>query len=233
MIENILAYLQENYLTLNQLSKSSDLAPQQIRELIRHHCLPTYSHKLFLAAEISQPSHKSEQFEHYETFYAPSLVDWIEHIKPTMDAMRLAELSVKIQHNFENEFIASLTTLDGAHDAFPNCFTDDGHLDKNTIKDEMDKQWELVLNGTYGIDLKHISAKNIILLKIALNNISHYLNKDYLNDLEKQRLIADIHLYNSVATHFGPHEAKRSNRELIVNSAIRKFLVTGSYQEAA
>jgi hypothetical protein len=111
-----------------------------------------------------------------------------------------------------------LREIDDAKKLFHYCFDDDENILMNGIEKIMTEHWPYIMDGTYGVCLKEITAKDMILKNISVSILEEWVksptdNKSYL--LEKAKKAAE--LYDSVAAHFAPHEIIKSTRGRLFN----------------
>ena len=79
------------------------------------------------------------------------------------------------------------------------------------------------MKGLYGICLKEVTSRSIVIKKIADYKLTNLLKTDSLPVGQEQELHLAIDLFNGIASDFGPHEIKSSSRECLLNAVIRKF----------
>jgi hypothetical protein len=123
-----------------------------------------------------------------------------------------------MKSDFANELCQAFIEINMAKQVFHYCFDQDGNFIADEIDKVMAEHWPSIMDGTYGVCLKEISAKNVVLKDIAEKILKSWLNSpdQNNNDLyEKARYAAE--LYDNVASYFGPHELLQSSRNKLFN----------------
>ena len=217
-IEAITSYIENNYLTIEQLANQSNLSLDQLEALINNACIPKHSHtitrQIIFHTDVFGDSIFTEQNIFY---YHSSLIKWAMRANQYLDAANFIDVASKIKADFTHELYQSLMEIDGAKKIFNYCFDDDGNLLANGVEKIMTEHWSYIMDGTYGVCLKEINAKNVILKNIAVSLLEEWVknttHKDYLYE-EVQKA---AELYDSVAAHFAPHEIIKSTRGRLFN----------------
>jgi len=218
-IEEITSYIKDNYLTIEQLANRSGISLNQIEKLINNNCIPRHSH-----AVIKQVIFYTEIFgesifvDEKIFYYHPSLIKQVVKANQYLGISNFIDVASKMKSDFTNEIREALVEIDDAQQIFRYCFNDAGDLLADGIEKLMTEHWPYIMDGTYGVCLKEISAKNIILKNIAVSILEEWINcpnqnKNHLYD--RARYAAE--LYNRVASDFGPHEIFKSTRGRLFN----------------
>ncbi len=137
-----------------------------------------------------------------------------------LEISNFTDVASKMKSDFIHELRQALVEIEinDVKQAFGYCFDDNGNLLVDGIEKIMTNHWPYIMDGTYGVCLKEISAKNMVLKNISVSILEEWINcidknKDHLYD--RARYAAE--LYDSVASYFGPHEILKSTRERFFN----------------
>jgi hypothetical protein len=100
-IESITNYIENNYLTIEQLANQSNLSLEQLDTLINNACIPKHSHminrQIVFHTDIFGDSVFTEQNKLY---YHPSLVKWAMKASQYLDAANVIDVASKIKTEF-------------------------------------------------------------------------------------------------------------------------------------
>lgn len=222
-IEAITSYIEKNYLAIEQLADQSNLSVDQLKTLINNACIPKHSHTISRQIVFHTDIFGDTVFTVQNKFYYhPSLIKWAMKAYQYLHVANVVEVASKIKADFTHEVCQALMEIDGAKKIFHYCFDDDGNIILNGVEKIMSEHWAYVMDGTYGVCLKEITAKNVILKNIAVAILEEWVNndahhKDHL--FEKAQKAAE--LYDSVAAYFAPHEIIKSTRGRLFNKWIQ------------
>lgn len=218
---DIINYLNAHYLTFKQLAEFAEMPPEQIQALIANDCIPIHSHKVtrqtVFHTEIFGDTNIPEQEILY---YHPSLVEWAITANQYSKIMPLSEVAKKMKSDFIKELSQALVEVDGAKEVFAYCFDEMGRLLDPGIEKLMAEQWPYIMNGTYGVCLKVISAHNVVVKAVTVAVLEKWIDAA----TNKLKVAPDINqigaavvLYDKVAAHFAPHEISKSTRDRLFN----------------
>ncbi len=206
--EEVQRYLDRNFLTLEQLAERAGITAERAQELIDAQCVPPHSHEVrgmmvfastFGEYPIPVPARR---------YYHPSLAGWARKASDLARRHSLADVARRMRKDFEQAFEAA---LDGREPPWPRG---------------VDYAWANLMDGTWGLCLKEISAPNMLQKEFARQTIAGLVNPDPRHSLSEEAraaLLEAIGLYDEVAGSFGPHERPDSSREREVNAAIEKY----------
>jgi len=214
----IINYITKNYITLAELAKRTALDEEKIQALIIAGCIPAYSHKITEVMIFHTDVFGSDAMIGNEKFYYhPSLIQWIKKAED-YSKENLSFAAKKMRENFSAEFRLALVQQEDAKLAFPTCFDVENKLIENELEKIIAEKWYYVLNGTYGVCLKEITAKNIVIKAIAVALLEHFLVEP-----EKNELIKATNLYDEVSAEFAPNDINKSSRGLLYTEAKKKI----------
>ena len=219
LIKDILNYLNNNYLTIEQLANQADLHLEQLKALIANSCIPKHSHtithQIVFHTDIFGDSIITNQQIFY---YHPSLVRWAVKAGQYLKTANFNDVADNMKNDFIQELRQTLIETAEAKQVFKYCFNDGGALLKEGVEKVMMEHWPHIMDGTYGVCLKEISAKSVIIKSITVSILEKWVNN---TDLEKEYTYNETNdaaeLYDKVAACFGPHEISQSTRGRLFN----------------
>ena len=199
-----LAYLEENYLTLEALAHESGVSPARIEELIEWKCLPPHSHEAELTIAVTTAiSGRHEAAPKRIRYYHRSLVALAIEADRLAQTKGLSAAATDIRQWFEME------VAEGA-----------GSATDETIKDA----WKAWCDGTYGVCLKEVAPGDMIRKVAATRMMQALLDKAQsapLSASEIAELRDATQRYEEVTGPFGPHEVADSTRGRVYEPAMR------------
>jgi len=213
-VEEITSYIKNNYLTIEQLANRSSISLDRLEELINNYCIPKHSHVTSKQVIFHTDIFGESVFVEEKTFYYhPSLIKLAMKANQYLVSTNFIDVAREMKADFTNELCQALSEIDDAKHVFDHCFDSEGNLLADGIEKIMTEHWSYIMDGTYGVCLKEISAKNMILKNIAVSILEEWINctnqnKNHLHD--RARYAAA--LYDRIASDFGPHEIQRSTR---------------------
>lgn len=207
-LDDTLAYLDENYLTLPQLAAQTGVPSARIMALIEAGCLPPHSHeaclRLTVTTSIMGAQNADEKRIH---FYHPSLVALTQHADALARDLGMSEAAGAIRNRFDAD-VAQAAGLEPGSPA---------HRD---LAARASTAWR---DGTFGVCLKEIAAANMIRKVAATETMKTLLAKpaeEPLTQQEATHLNAALTNYTAVTGPFGPHEIDASTRRLVYEPAL-------------
>jgi hypothetical protein len=209
--EEIRRYLDENFVTLDDLAARAGAEPGRIAELLAAQCIPPHSHELREVAVFTSTFGEYAAPAAVRRYYHPSLVKWARMACTLAETHGLAEVARLVREDFEREFAEA---LDGREPPWPRG---------------ADHAWAYLMDGTWGLCLKEISARSLLEKEFArakiakINGIPGPGPGHAADDAACAALEAAIAQYNAVAALFAPHEIGKSSRRLEVEAAARTF----------
>lgn len=216
-IDSITNYIEKNYLTLDELSNQTNIHHNQLQALIDNGCLPKHSHVITKQIVFHTEIFGDEVFNEQIFYYHPSLIPWAIKAHKYLADENLIAVANKIKADFIDELQQALLSLKNAKPILKYCCDMNGNILTKEVNEIISEHWPYIMDGTYGVCLKEISAQNILLKNIAVAVLEEWVNSN--NDknklYEKAQYAAE--LYNSVAADFGPHEIFKSTRARLVD----------------
>lgn len=204
--DEIERYLADNYLTLDALAEAAGTTPERLRELLVAQCVPPHSHEVRGVMVYTSTFGDTTATLPVRRYYHPSLAAWAKKALDLARRHSLADVARRMRKDFEQAFADA---LDGREPPWPGG---------------IDHAWGYIMDGTWGLCLKEISARNLLQKEFARQEIAGFAGaEDRLSPEARTRLASAIARYEEVAAGFGPHEIAASSRRLEVEAAIEKF----------
>lgn len=214
---DVINYLESHYLTRAEFARQAKVSEDRLLELIKMACVPLHSHKLTHQTRFHTEIFSETVMQENEVFYYhPSLVPWAIEAEKYAKKAPLTEVADIMRNNFKNEFYKQLGEVQGASQLFHQCFSGKGDLNKVEAEKLFNMEWPYVMNGTYGVCLKEISAKNIITKAVCVAQLEKFINSGLAN-VDKVGVNKVLQWYDHVASNFGPHEVAKSTRGRLFN----------------
>jgi hypothetical protein len=207
-IDEVQGYLDRNYLTLEQLAERAGVAPERVLELVDAQCVPPHSHEVRGVAVFASTFGEYAAPVPPRRYYHPSLVDWVEKADALARQHRLADVARQMRTDFEQAFEDA---LEGRAPPWPKG---------------VNHAWAYLMDGTWGLCLKEISAPNMLRKEYARSKIAHIaarVRDGRPSEGQRATLLDAIERYNEVATDFAPHERADSSRCREVEAVIEAY----------
>lgn len=204
-----LKYLNDRFLTLDEVSRESGVSSEEIVEGIDKKLLPQPSYKLARVSEISSPLGDSYRVEETILYFPHSYVDLVR------------QSSKGHQETFKSDFIAEMKDHLLGHSGKDYAY-DGAMKDPAKLNAELENEWEHYCNGIYGICTLNASPQEIIEKEIAVKKLIALLNAHRSEELpdQKENLSQIVGDYDRVSNLFAPYQRETSSRGKYVDRAL-------------
>jgi len=206
--EETLDYLQRHFLTLEQLSERSGLAPSRLEALIDAGLMPAHSHeatfRLTVYARVNG-HHPTE--DKRVRYYHPDLAELAKAADTAAQDLGLADAAIAVRAQHDAEVFAASSLAAG--DLALRAFADDA--------------WWIWRDGTIGVCLQRFAPANIVRKTEAVEAMAIALEQaaaDGPGAVDRSALEVALEAYAAVAGPFGPHELDTSTRARIYDPAL-------------
>ena len=193
--DEILAYVAENYVSIEHLVARTQVAAERITELIAAECVPPHAYDITGEIVISSAFGSFRQPMAPRRVYHPSLATWIQRAEPLAREIGLKDAARKIRA----EFLAPIA--EALPDRWPGGPED---------------AWALLRDGSWGLCLKDIAPENAITKERARIAVAAHREA---KPQDPTALNVEIANYDAVALPFAPHERPESSREREIGPA--------------
>jgi hypothetical protein len=186
--DEVLAYVAENYVSIEHLATQTQAAADRILDLIAAECVPPHAYDITGEIVISSAFGSFRQPMTPRRVYPPSLAAWIRRAEPLAREIGLKDAARQIRA----EFLAPIT--EALPDRWPGGPED---------------AWALLRDGSWGLCLKEITPENAITKERARVAVAAH-QASCTGD--SALLQAELANYDAVALPFAPHERPESSR---------------------
>lgn len=212
-------YLQDNYLSAEQLASACDISIDELNELIRLRLVPEPSYvvteqatvKSYVFGEMNAPDSTPGSYFH------PGNRTWIELARRS--EFRHDEEAIK--RRFEREFTDTLVELNATTWRLSDSFSDNGEIVGTGLRSRLDAAWEHFLKGTFGLCVANPTSASEIarkeILQEKLSSLTANGSKHVFAGSELDTVLALIDDYAASSMPFSPIEYPHSSRKRLVD----------------
>ncbi len=186
--DEVLAYVAENYVSIEHLAAQTQVAADRILGLIAAECVPPHAYDITGEIVISSAFGTYRQPMTPRRVYPPSLSAWIRRAEPLAREIGLNDAARQIRAEFLASFAEALP------DRWPGGPED---------------AWALLRDGSWGLCLKEIAPENAITKERARVAVAAHRAS---GPDDPAPLQAEIAIYDAVTLPFAPHERPESSR---------------------
>lgn len=220
-------YIQSYYLTIKQLAEKSNVSESLILEMIEHKCLPDASYKVTESIQITSLFGNPTQFETV-FYYNKHNISKIIQVTSLRKTLSYSEIAYKFKTQFYLEYKNLLVEQSGNINGFENLFINT-EINEKEAKPFIEKEWNYVLDGTYGLctttsSVEEIVTKEVLVKKI--DKLTDSCNKEILSDEETELLSQYISQLDKVQAMFAPHERHKTSRYKSIDRVVEKYKLT-------
>ncbi|QSX38342.1 DUF6058 family natural product biosynthesis protein [Shewanella sedimentimangrovi] len=205
----LLDYLNNQFLTLQQLLETTQVSEAELRRFQDGLLMPKASYRLELNLNCDSFFGQHQQSESLE-YYAKGYASWLGMLKANDD-------SPAVYQAFSSRYTAKLAQLK------TEGFASDDPRVNEELPAHIDKEWQSFLTGTYGLCTRSGLPEDIATKELAVIRINELFSRDALTDTELAQLARAVDLLDRASSAFAPHERQRSSREQLINEVRRKY----------
>ena len=202
------AYIDANYLTLEETARGAGVTPERLLELVAAHCIPPHSYEVRGTVVFASTFGEFATPAAPRRYYHPDTVGWAAKAEALAEDRTLNEVARTMREEFER---AVETALDGRPAPWARG---------------VDHAWAFWMDGTFGLCLKQLTVASLVAKERARADIAAIVRPDpdhRLSEAERDDLVAAIASYDRVACAFAPHEVGKSSRRLEIGPAVEKY----------
>ncbi len=208
----LINYLNEHYLTKQQLLDLAKISDDELCLYQRQEIMPKCSYRL--ALNYSSHSFFGEFTKQSDIeYYAKGYLSWLGIIKASNNHQSIFAI-------FAQRYRQAISEL-----------TQQGyHSDDAKVNEKLDQhiadEWQHFLNGTYGLCTKSGLPEDIAAKELAILQINETLALDEHSELgepELAKLVKAVNLLDASSSIFAPHERANSSRHRLVDEVRRKY----------
>ena len=212
MKEINLKYLDENFLSLEELSAQTGISADKIKVYIEEQLLPQPSYKLRKIFTITSPLDDEHKIDGETLYFPKSYLSLLNNLEK--------QNSQEIKENFINQMRQHLLNHNSKDLAYENAVSDENRIEK-----ELENEWDYYQKGIYGICTLNASPSELIEKEIAVKKLLRFLDKFSEDKWEhkKSELLQIIAEYDEVSNVFAPYQRESSSRGKYVDKALQKL----------
>lgn len=164
-----LAYVGNNFLTLEQLGVESGVSSEALQELMANRCLPKHSYEIDTSHLINS-SFGCFQTNQITYYYARSLVEWATDVFRANQDTEYEEIAQNRFERFSRRYCTQLETLNAHLYGFEKYYDGD-HVDPNAIRPVVEDDWEYLMDGVYGVCTLNGTPEEIVTKEVMIRRI--------------------------------------------------------------
>ena len=208
-----LKYLNDGFLTLDEVSRKSGVPAREIEDRIRDRNLPEPSYRLRSRSVITSALDDEHIIEEERSYFPLNYPDLVVE-RQDGDAN-------EIKDDFIGKMKEHLLSHPGKEFAFGGIVAEAATLDA-----ELEAEWNHYCAGIYGICTLEAAAPDIIDKEIAVKKIISFLEAHEdgeLSENQKESLFQMIEAYDKVSNLFAPYQRVTSSRGKYIDKALRSL----------
>jgi len=216
-------YIIENFITIEELARLSDVRVEQLREMVAANCLPGPAYEV-------KGDYKVQSIfgEHQETvcraYYPKSHIAKAQAISANSDTY--SEQNEALRQAFYRDYKNNLVSKNAIDFGLENLFDEAGRVAGAAADKLLASEWQHYLDGTYGLCTRRATADDIAIKEIMVAKITHLMGKideDSASSLLLE-LSSAVDALDAVSSPFAPHEQERSSRGRFIDTVRQKYL---------
>lgn len=205
-------YLEENFLSLEDLAEQSGISMEKLGAYIEKKMIPRASYKVRQNHEISSALGDSYILESETSYFPKSYVDLAQGLENRSTEETKKEFIDKMKNYLLDHQAKEI--------AYKNAVSDSGKLDA-----ALEEEWNHYLNGIYGICTLNATPEEIIEKEVAVKKLQNFLADNEVEDLlaKKSELEQIISEYDLVSSRFAPYQRESSSRGKYVDKSLQNL----------
>ena len=206
--ECIRLYVERHYLSAAQLAERASCTVERLCALQLAQCIPVHSYELRSSHLFSSTFGDHAVAGQPQRYYHPSVLGWLRTALDRAAGSPLAAVARRYREDFERDFEIALA---GREPPWPGG---------------VDYAWAYLMDGTWGLCLKEISAQNMLLKEFARGLIRRANRRPpgaELSAAQRAELAQAVADYRRVVLPFAPHERERSSSVLELAPALTRL----------
>lgn len=206
--EEIQAYLDRYYLDAAVLVERAGCELTQLQTLQAAQCLPVHSYEVRRTQTFTSTFGDHASAGAVRRYYHPSVAAWLRVAAERATQMSLAQVARAFREDFELDFAAALA---GREPPWPGG---------------VDYAWAYLMDGTWGLCLREISAQNMLIKEFARIEFRRAMARAESSppsEAELQSLRTAIADYSSVVLPFAPHEVAASSTSTELAVVLKRY----------
>jgi hypothetical protein len=224
--EELDAYLQERYLSLEQVAERTGVGIDTLEELIDTGCMPGPSYELRCREEMYAYINDDVDTLSVRTmarYFAADVIAWVDSIAPRLNDTSPRELAPILKSEMRADFHRGLMRHGGASIEYEGFMSLAGEVDTAAFDAHFeDYVWPNWRAGTWGICVYGSERmQNVARKTIAVNRLKRLTEdgnrRDY-SEGEARKVRDAMAEYDSIVPPFSPHDRHDSSRARLVEA---------------
>ncbi|MDR3022686.1 DUF6058 family natural product biosynthesis protein [Chryseobacterium sp.] len=206
-MEKNFAYINENYITEDELCTVTDISKDDLAALIQNELVPQPSYTVSRSIRITSPLNDEFESEITEKYFSKNCISLVKKNKELSDVHQY-------KTEFKENFIQHLINHPDKGFAYDGKFNT-SFPEQEKLDEVFESEWAAYCNGIYGICTLHSTEEEIVKKEIAVKKLIHF-NTEFsdkkLTVSESDELIKLSGEFNEVTQKFAPYQRKSSSR---------------------
>ncbi|MGK6341780.1 DUF6058 family natural product biosynthesis protein [Chryseobacterium sp. DT-3] len=216
-MEKNLRYINENYITEDNICAVTGITKDELKILIQNHLVPDASYVISQQIKITSPLNDEFQSEITEKYFSKNCIQLIQEHKNLKD-------SLQYKAEFKEKFIRDLMRHPDKNFAYHHISENDLE-DQQKINEIFEDEWDAYCKGIYGICTLHSTEEEIVKKEIIVKKLMQFnslFSQKTLSNDEKEELMKLNEEFNEVASKFAPYQREASSRGKYLDRILEK-----------
>ena len=224
--EELESYLEERYVSLQEIAERTGLAVDRLEELIAAGCMPGASyerrHREEMWAHINGDA-DTVSLKTVSRYFAADVITWVLSIAPRLAKSSPRQLAPVLREELRTGFLDGLVLHGGAAIAYGGFMDEDGVIDRQGFDIHFETYvWTNWRAGTWGIcvldswDIRNIARKTVAVER--LKGLTRDGAKTSYSPAEAREVRHAMTEYDAIVPPFSPHDRHEASRARLVDA---------------
>ena len=224
--EELDGYLQDRYVTQQDLAAQTNLQSGYIDQLVKAGCVPGPSYEMRNREELYayiNSKVNTISVQPIARYFAKDVIAWIELIRPRLGDGSLENLGKIIEGELRSDFLKGLDLHGAAKIGYEGFVAPDGAIDNDGMEEHYNEYiWPNWREGTWGIcvydseNMQNVARKTIAVNRLKL--LTDDGSKTAYSKSEADEVRRAMIEYDAIVPPFSPHDRHESSRARLVES---------------
>ncbi|MEA9413861.1 DUF6058 family natural product biosynthesis protein [Flavobacterium sp. PL02] len=213
-----LKYISENYIELEEISRTMRLSVDKLHQLIDAKLIPEPSYTINSEITISSSLNDGYKTTIIRKYFPKNILKLIEQNAEKANAD-------EFKTEFKENLLSHLKNHDHKMFAYGNVFDVNQKIDSNKAEEALEEEWDYYCKGVYGICTIDNNENAIIEKEIAVKRILDFIeNKSPLLTPEEKIKLEELNAeFNNTASSFAPYQRESSSRGKYLDKLLKEF----------
>jgi len=210
-------YINENYITENELCTITNISKDELAALIQNQLVPQPSYTVSRSIRITSPLNDEFESEITEKYFSKNCISLVKKNKELRDIHLYKE-------EFKENFILNLINHPDKAFAYDSIFNT-SFPEQEKLNEIFESEWAAYCNGIYGICTLHSTEEEIVKKEIAVKKLIHFntqFSDKKLTTEESDELIKLNEEFNEVTQKFAPYQRNSSSRGKYLDKILKE-----------